>query len=497
MAKPGWRRWAPGASAAIFLWMPVLALIDRDFLLRDPGTGWHLVTGRLILETGQIPRSDPFSFTCGGQPWLSFEWLFQLLGALVERAGGLPLFTMSCALVLALVPVIVFRRSVLLGAGLPSSLISAFAVQLVLMGHAHGRPHVVTYALFAWISGWLYALDSGRAGWRSAAWMLPVFALWANLHGGFVAGLVLLGAFCATAGLRLLQCRSRARLRLAGRWLALGLCAALATLANPRGWSLHSGILEAMGMECLSFWDEFRSPDFLNGGTNIRIFEMILLGWMLVAFRGRLRLAELIVPAVFLYFSLQSVRNVTLFCILAAPVVARGMGAVLRGLPRVGGTFGAAWLAIERDALRCRAWMLIVAFAFLCAAPLDSLGMRKDLAGIRLSRGSEEFIRNNLSSFRRPFNAETLGGPLIYVFWPQMKVFVDDRFADLYHDEFMIGVYLKAASGGADWKDVLDRWGVTSAILPQGAKLANLLRESPEWKEVHADDWNALFLRHE
>jgi len=141
--------------------------------------------------------------------------------------------------------------------------------------------------------------------------------------------------------------------------------------------------------------------------------------------------------------------------------------------------------------------MLIVAFAFLCAAPLDSLGMRKDLAGIRLSRGSEEFIRNNLSSFKRPFNAETLGGPLIYVFWPQMKVFVDDRFADLYHDEFMIGVYLKAASGGADWKDVLDRWGVTSAILPQGAKLANLLRESPEWKEVHADDWNALFLRHE
>ena len=43
-------------------------------LFRDSDAGWHIRTGELILETGRLPRTDPFSFTKAGQPWIAWEW---------------------------------------------------------------------------------------------------------------------------------------------------------------------------------------------------------------------------------------------------------------------------------------------------------------------------------------------------------------------------------------------------------------------------------------
>lgn len=494
----GWRRWVPGISVAIFLWAPVLALLDRDSLLRDPGTGWHLAAGRLMLETGRIPKVDPFSFTLGGKPWLTHEWLFQLWAGLAEKAGGLPMFTMSCAVLLGLVPLLVFRRAVAAGAGVVAALVAAFAVQIVLMGHAHARPHVATYALFAWASTWFYALDSGRGRWRNAPWLAPVFAVWANLHGGFVAGLVLCGSFFATAALGWLRWRGRPRLRRAGRWLALLGYLALATLINPIGWHLHAGILEAMGLRCLQSWSEYRSPDFLGGGINIRVFEGMFLAWVVVvAGRRRLRWAEFVAPAVFLHFALGSVRHVSLFCVLVAPILAREAGRILRRWWRGIAIPGGRWLLAERAPRQCWGWVTVLCVVLLWSSQNETLGMRRDLLGIRLSRGAAAFIENDLPGFRRAFNTEDLGGSLIKVFWPRIKVFVDDRCADLYGDDFMIGSYFQVAFARPGWKDVLDRWGVTSAILPRGATLVSLLRESPEWKEVYSDELNALFRRRE
>lgn len=75
-------------------------------------------------------------------------------------------------------------------------------------------------------------------------------------------------------------------------------------------------------------------------------------------------------------------------------------------------------------------------------------------------------------------------------------MFVDGRL-DLYGDDFVLDEYFEAVFGRSAWKDVLDRCGVTSAILPRGVTLASLLRESPEWKEVYSDELNALFRRRE
>ena len=117
------RRWlAPPFTAFIFLIHPLLAIYRPGGLLQDPGTGWHLVTGRLILDTGSIPARDPFSYTAAGHEWINLAWLFEAAGALLVRLGGLPLFATACVLVYAFIPVLVFRRALRMGAGLAPAL---------------------------------------------------------------------------------------------------------------------------------------------------------------------------------------------------------------------------------------------------------------------------------------------------------------------------------------------------------------------------------------
>ena len=55
----------------------------------DTDTWWHLKSGQLMWETGQVLRTDPFSHTVSGQPWFYPSWLIQILFWLVYQASGL------------------------------------------------------------------------------------------------------------------------------------------------------------------------------------------------------------------------------------------------------------------------------------------------------------------------------------------------------------------------------------------------------------------------
>ena len=58
-------------------------------LFRDSDTGWHIVTGEKIVSTMQLPRTDPYSFTRAGQPWVAWEWGADCLMGVAYRVAGL------------------------------------------------------------------------------------------------------------------------------------------------------------------------------------------------------------------------------------------------------------------------------------------------------------------------------------------------------------------------------------------------------------------------
>ena len=191
----------PSADVPAWLWFGIgvyaLLLISGRALLNDSDTYWQIAVGQWILDHDALPRVDIYSFTKAGEPWTSSSWLAQVLFADELRSGGLGRAGRARRGAASPRPSRCCTR--ILGRRIPAAYAIAVAmVALVLsMGHFLARPHVLVLpVMLAWANGLMSASERGEA---PSFWLLPLIALWANLHGGFVFGLVLVGAFALDA----------------------------------------------------------------------------------------------------------------------------------------------------------------------------------------------------------------------------------------------------------------------------------------------------------
>lgn len=216
----------------------------------------HLTTGRFVLSQLRVPQLDPYSYTAASHAYVAHEWLsavmFQLVNA-VSGVTGLILFKFAIIAATVVLLGLTARR---LGGRL-AVLLPVFAGVLYLASaRFFVRPHIFSYLLAAWF---LYCLFRFREGGRRPAWLLAILpgqVLWVNLHGGWVAGLALLGVFAAGETLAAL----RARFWPAGEpaavpvrelaWLWGLVPAALAvSLLNPYGYRALLFPFELTGLE--------------------------------------------------------------------------------------------------------------------------------------------------------------------------------------------------------------------------------------------------------
>lgn len=99
-------------------------------LLADADTGWHIRTGDWILQRGSVPAVDVFSFSRPGEPWFAWEWLSDVLPALVHRHWGLAGVAVAGGGVILLVVLVLFRHMLWRGA----NVVVAFGVLLLAVG---------------------------------------------------------------------------------------------------------------------------------------------------------------------------------------------------------------------------------------------------------------------------------------------------------------------------------------------------------------------------
>ena len=192
---------APALPAVIFVLLVVLVPLglEQPLLNADGDPARHLTHGLYMLAHGSLIGHDPFSFTRPGAPFLGFEYGSQLLYALAFRVGGLPAVAIFAgglvALVYGLLAGLMVRRGV---DPLLAYIATAIAAALG-AGHWVARPHLVSNVAVVLLLG---ILERDRP---VPVWLLaPFFALWANLHGGFVFGWILIGVYLAgTVGMAL------------------------------------------------------------------------------------------------------------------------------------------------------------------------------------------------------------------------------------------------------------------------------------------------------
>lgn len=309
----------PETVLFIVLWLGFL-LGGQSRLFRDPGTFWHMVVGDRICTTGEMIWTDPFTFTFHNQPWIAHQWLGECLMALAHRLGGLDtLLWLSATCLAALYTWIGVR---LMRTGLHWSL-TATLLGLALAAsasHFHVRPHLATIVLLALTFAKLCDLEDRCIGIGSLIWLIPLFWLWANFHGGMLGGLatfafVLLGW---TVG-PLLQLQSpieskRSFLGLLLLWL---ICAAT-SLINPYGLTMPKTWLAIMDSPILpQIIQEHAPPDFATPvGWSILAFAAVYLFVLFGVFPQKPRVTWLL-PLVWLLLSLMRVRHAPLFGVTA------------------------------------------------------------------------------------------------------------------------------------------------------------------------------------
>ena len=492
----GLRRWlVPYFGVLFFVAHVALALARHSDALRDPGVGWHLQAGRLVLETGAPPRVDAFSYTAAGKPWLDYYWLFQALSALCERAGGLPLVATVWMLVYACIPLVLYRNTVRSGASPLAALLIVPLAHTVLLSHAVTRPHIVTYLAFAVLMGSLADIEEDRVpAWR--LWWLPLVAMvWANMHGGFVAGLGAVAAATLGATLQAAVERNPRAWSHARSFAVLFVVMGLATLLTPYGIALHRQAIEHVRQASTGRFVEFLSPDFRGGGAAVGCFEVLVLATVALGALRHVQPTWAVVTLLVgtLHLALQSVRNMNLFVIVATPLVACGCSRVLAaGWPRL----YARWQAVAAEQEVGPAWRtqaILVSVLCIALALHGRLPFPNTLDGMQMSAGAIAYVDAHADRFERLFNTDGLGGVLIYRFWPRLRVFVDDR-TPVYGEAFM-HEYFTVFDAQAGWEQVLDTWGVTMAIAATETAIAPVLRTSPVWNVEYEDGQTLIVSR--
>ena len=468
--------------AALMVWLFV-AGSGWTVLLADGDTGWHIRAGEYILATHQVPHTDLFSFTRPGAPWCAWEWLSDVLFALAFRAAALKGVALLAGTVIAASLTVVFRHMLARGSGF----FLALAITLVAAGasgvHFLARPHVFTLLLLA-VSLWVLGRDRREPG--RAVWLLvPLTALWANLHAGFVALPLSIAALVAAAAIE-------RRWDRAVRYSALAAACSLASVANPYGIGLHRHIVEYLQSDWIrQAVDEFQSPRFRSESS--AHFEILLFGALLAAasLLRRARLDEAMLVVGWAHAALVSVRNVPVFAVVASPILAaeasrcwsgwagsRPARSVAAILDRVGAGFASS-------ARHTSVWpaVLLLVLAILPGHwPRDFPENKFPVALI--ARHEREIAGARL------FTSDQWGDYLLFRFGRQQRVFIDGR-SDFYGPE--IGeLYLRTAYGRGDWRATLSRYRITLVLAPKEWPLADLLGPGG-WRLVDRDGEAALF----
>jgi hypothetical protein len=455
--------------------------------ISDPDFWWHLKTGQYIWEKHSLPIPDPFAYTTAlahpayaGEERtrdfnLTHEWLAQALFYLIYRATGFGGMVLVRAAILtafcALAGLLAWRRC----GGFFGALAAALATAGVASGFAMDRPYLVTFLLLA---ATLAILETRRRMWL----LPPLFLIWANCHGGYFLGWVVVAAYSAEA---LFLAWRQKPLPGARRLWIVGAVSVLASGANPNGFRIVQILLYYRSSYMTSRLLEWAPARLWPPGE----FAVLLLGAaaLLLWARRKVRPVDWLLFLAFALAALSARRNTFLIGFLAPVLIA----SYFPWKPRL---------------------PVLAQFA-AAALLLGGLG-----AGI--ARGN--FFQLHAAEWKYPagaadfllahqvggplFNTYEYGGYLIWRLWPQARVFIDGRaLSESIFMDYARILYNHDATGGKSAEELLDQYGIQAIVMNSfeysgglvyflAPALADPART--DWRLVYSDAQAIVLMRH-
>jgi hypothetical protein len=462
--------------------MFLLAAVIFGFSVRqiaEPDIWWHLRNAAYLFQHHSFPSVDTYSFTAAGSPWMNFEWLSEVPFFLAFKAMGLQGLLLVYFALLVLIYIGVYHRSCRAGADCKDATLATLLA--IFLGVVSIGPRTL---LFGWLCmvGLLLVLDRfQRTG--KGLWLLPpLFALWINLHGSWVFGVVVLVMIIASG-----LVEGEWGLVVARRWtpgelkrLLPVFAASLAALfVNPFGYKLLlfpfdvtfrlRGAVQAIG--------EWQPVDFSTGGGKLALIVILALVAAALFSRRRWRLDEALLTAFALWAALSHVRFLFFAGLVLVPILAPR----LKLFPPYQRELDKPWL----NAGIMAAVVGSLIFFFPSAAKLQQkVDEQYPTAALQFMQ------RQHLNG--RIFNEYVWGG---YIEWnaPQVKVFIDGR-GDIFMSNGTFDDHFSAMVIGEPFQ-ILDKYKIDYVLLQPKQPLAYLLEHSPAWHMIYSDRVAVLFER--
>jgi tetratricopeptide (TPR) repeat protein len=491
------------ALAALFLFLALLA----GRILTCPDLGWHVRAGQRIVEERAIPTTDTFTYTVAGNHW----WVNQPLAETVfyavhESVGPVGLILLNLAVVGTMFA-FVLRAGRLSGAR--NEFVAAAVLLLAMLAsasHMLVRPNTISALLLA-VTAW--GAERERRGAPMRPWVLPaLFAVWAQVHPGFLFGAAVLACYAAGEAARRIFPYLRGDVPLLGwkgvlrlsRTALLSVAAALASgaLLNPSG---ISAILLPIGLMKTGYFfrvlDEFQPAGILRDRFFAALFLVALIS---VLPKRRRDATEILQLAIFGAFALRAVRVIQPFAVVAAPIAMRNLAFLGERFLPDRSRSGRYARALTTALVGLLAFWWWENDPYRIPTPLQRKALGDAWAWGRANypvRAFRFIEREGLPG--EVYHPDCYGGPFIWYFYPERKNFVDGR-VEVFGERFWRETYARIASCGPGWEDLLDQYRVNTLLLtipapgagdPMGERVPALR----DWALVYFDDEVMVYVR--
>ena len=464
-------------------------------LLFDCDTGYHIRAGEHIINTFLVPKHDIFSFLTPPIPWTAHEWFSEVIMATVHRAFGLTGIVIFFSLIISLVYYLLFK---IIRRNSGNIILATFIVLIVLTAsqiHWLARPHIFSLLLMVI---WYYLLDEYYYHNKNYLYLLPLMMLiWVNLHGGFLAGFILLGIYLAGNVVKSISSQGKERdlYKTKARLLGLITVACLfVSLINPNGYHIllfpFNLISNKFIMDNIS---EFLSPNFHTFIAKAFEFILLLMFSIFAISKVRLNIIELAMVLLFTHMSLCSKRYIPLFCIIVAPILMRKIQQLLKATDgKIADFINRRSISIsETDAsTKGYVWPIVAIVLVVVLAANGKIKYKFDVK-IKPVDAVEFLKKENIKG--NMFDNDEFGDYIIYAAWPKYKVFFDGR-SDMYGVE-RLKEYMKVARVKPGWDEVLKKYDINWIIYNANSSLSLLLMEKDDWTLIYADKVANIFVK--
>lgn len=472
----------PSLSHIFFIIIFVILIMKGDVLLRDGDTGYHIRAGDYIIEKLAVPTEDIFSYITPPLEWTAHEWLAEVIMSIIHQQSGMNGIVIFYSTLIAFSFYIFLKLLNLSYSNILLVWIIVFFATACTMFHWLARPHIFS---FLFLILYYFILDSLQYRNKNYLLFLPVIMLfWVNLHGGFVLGFVMLAIYFLGNFVKYSMDRNGEEKKKLKFFLFSTIVCGIVCLINPIGYKIFFFPLKIYSNNFLMTHVREFMPTNFQREVAFRYFLCFSFATLIIS-RKKVNIIELILIMAFCYIALKSVRQTSLYAIIAAPILIKHLDYnLIAANDKYTKKILTSMKNINRADRRARGfiWIYVTVLSISLLACNGYLNWgfdpkKKPVEAVKFLM--KEKIEGNM------FNDDEFGDYLIYAAYPQYKVLFDGR-SDMYGEKHF-AKYFKITRAEYGWEKVIEEFNIGWIFYDANSFLSRYLEERKDWHLIYAD----------